>query len=369
MQIPIIDLSAQYKQIKPAVFNRLDKLCKQGSFILGEELNRFENEFADYCNVKYAVGVNSGTDALFLSLLSLDIGKGDEVIIPAFTFIATALAVSHVQARPVLIDIDEKTYNIDVNQIEKAISKRTRAIIPVHIFGQPVDIGPILKVANKYGLKVIEDAAQAHGAEYKPLAKKAGSIGDIGCFSFYPTKNLGGFGDGGMAITNDKKIFKRLRILRDCGRMSHNIHVLKGYNSRLDNLQALILRLKLRYLDQWNKLRRGNAKIYTDLLKTNPKLICPWQAPYAKHIYHIYALQIKQRNAAIAYLKKNGIGALIHYSFPLHLHKCYKDLGYKQGDFPVAESISRQIISLPMHPFLKRQQIEYIVNKISEITN
>ncbi len=382
MKVPFVDLGAQYKQIKSQALRRLDRLCKRGNFILGEELNKFEQEFADYCGARYAVGLNSGTDALFLGLLSLGIGRNDEVIVPALTFIATALAVSHTQARPVFVDIDEKTYNIDVNRIEKAITRRTRAIIPVHLFGQPADMDPVLKIADKYGLKIIEDAAQAHGAEYKrsgnkssllrrhaagrrrQAARRIGSIGDIGCFSFYPTKNLGGFGDGGMAVTNNKKAYHRLRILRDSGRVSHNIHALKGYNSRLDTLQAAILRLKLRYLDKWNQMRRENARTYTDLLKDNAEVICPYEAACARHVYHIYALQVKNRDRLLAYLRKKEIGALIHYPNPVHLQKAYKDSGYKPGDFPAAEKIARQIISLPMHPFLKRREIEYVAKKI-----
>jgi dTDP-4-amino-4,6-dideoxygalactose transaminase len=374
MQVPFVDLGAQYKQIKSQALRRLDKFCKQGNFILGEELDRFEQEFADYCGTKFAVGLNSGTDALFLSLLSLGIGRNDEVIVPAFTFIATALAISHTQAQPVFVDIDEKTYNIDISRIEKAITKKTRAVIPVHLFGQPADMGPILKIADKYGLKVIEDTAQAHGAEYissqlrvnssQKQKKRVGSIGDIGCFSFYPTKNLGGFGDGGMAVTNSKGVYQRLRMLRDSGRVSHNIHVLKGYNSRLDTLQAIILRLKLRYLDKWNQMRRENAGIYTDLLKDNPSIICPYEATHVRHVYHIYALQIKERDKVRAYLRKKGISTLIHYPIPLHLQKACKDLGYKRGDFPVSEKIARRIISLPMHPNLSRYEIEYVARKL-----
>lgn len=377
MRVPFTDLGAQYRQIKLRAFHRLDKVCKQGNFILGEEVRKLEQEFADYCDVRYAVGLNSGTDALFLGLLSSGIGRNDEVIVPVFTFIATALAVTHAQARPVFVDIDEKTYNIDVSRMKKAITRRTRAIIPVHLFGQSVDMNSILKIADKYGLKVIEDAAQAHGGKYSsahtklntPQLKKTGSMGDIGCFSFYPTKNLGGFGDGGMVVTNNKKIFQRLHILRDSGRISHNEHILQGYNSRLDTLQAIILRLKLSYLDKWNRMRRRNAKIYTDLLKDHSRLICPYEADYASHVYHIYTLQIKERNRIFAYLRKNGIGVLIHYPIPLHLQKAYKELGYKQGDFPVAEKIARRIISLPMHPFLTRREIEYVSRKIVQFLN
>lgn len=374
MQIPFVDLGSQYRQIRAQAFRSWDKFCKQGNFILGQEVSKFEEEFADYCQVKYAVGLNSGTDALFLSLLSLGVGKNDEVIVPVFTFIATALAVSHTQAKPVFADIDEKTYNIDVSRIEKLITRRTKAIIPVHLFGQPADMDPILKIADKYGLKIIEDAAQAHGAEYSSSQpkihnarfKKTGSMGDVGCFSFYPTKNLGAFGDGGVAVTNNKKIFQHLRMLRDSGRTVHDMHAIQGYNSRLDTLQALILRLKLKHLDRWNQLRRKNAEIYTELLEDNPYVTCPYAMPYGKHVYHIYALQVKARDKLRAYLQKKGIKTLVHYPIPLHLQKAYREMGYRQGDFPVAEGIARRIVSLPMHPFLKRREIEYISGKISQ---
>ncbi len=369
MQIPFVDLGSQYKQVKLQVFRHLDRLCKRGNFILGEELDRFEQEFAEYCQVRYAIGLASGTDALFLGLLSLGIGKDDEVIVPVFTFIATALAVSHAGAKPVFVDIDEHTYNIDIDKIKRAITRRTRAIIPVHLFGQPVDMQPIIKIADRYGLRVIEDAAQAHGAEYKPMLRRVGSMGDIGCFSFYPTKNLGCFGDGGMIVTNNKKIYRHLRILRDSGRVSRYIHGIKGYNSRLDTLQAVILRSKLRYLDRWNKMRRRNAGLYTDLLKGNRNLICPQEASYARHVYHIYALQIKKRDRVVSYLKREGINVFIHYPLPLHLQRAYKDLGYKRGDFSVAERVAHRIVSLPMHPFLKRYEIQYIANKILQLLN
>ncbi len=375
MNIPFVDLKPQYNQIKSESTQRIAQLLARGDFILGKEVGKFEQEFADYCQVKYAVGLNSGTDALSLSLLTLGVNKGDEVLVPAFTFIATALAVSCAQAMPVFVDVDEKTYNIDVNCIKKAITKKTRAIMPVHIFGQSADMGPIRKIADKYGLKVIEDAAQAHGAVYRDStrtgsrAKRVGSLGDVACFSFYPTKNLGAFGDGGMVVTNNKKAFSYLRMLRNVGRSSHNIYPVKGYNSRLDTIQAVVLRLKLQHLDKWNQMRRVNAKIYTELLQNNPHITCPYEAAYAKHIYHLYALQVKKRDALFAYLHKNGVGASIYYPIPLHLQKAYKDLGYKKGDFPVAEKITKRIISLPMHPFLKRHQIQYVSKKVLQFFN
>ncbi|MFH1202692.1 MAG: DegT/DnrJ/EryC1/StrS family aminotransferase [Candidatus Omnitrophota bacterium] len=365
MMVKFIDLGLQYKQIEPEVCHMLDELFRKGDFILGEEVGLFEQEFSRYCRVKYAVGLNSGTDALFLSLLSLGIGKGDEVIVPAFTFIATAFAVSYTGARPVFVDIDEATYNIDINKIEGAITKRTKAIIPVHLFGQPADMDKILSIAKKHKLKVVEDAAQAHGAKYK--GRPVGSLGDVGCFSFYPTKNLGACGDGGMVVTRSKTIYERLRIFRDCGRVSRYEHKIIGYNSRLDTLQAAILRLKLKRLDAWNKARRLAAALYTRLLKADHRIITPHEASYARHVYHIYAARLKDRDKVYRFLRKKGIGTLIHYPIPLHLQGAYIGLGYKKGDFPVAERVSQEILSLPIYPHLKSRQIKYITKNIKKI--
>ncbi len=334
----------------------------------------FEKEFADYIGVKFAVGVNSGTDALFLGLSSLGIGKGDEVIVPAFTYIATAFAVTFTDARPKFVDINEDTYNIDVNKIKKAISKRTKAIIPVHLYGQPADMGPILRLADKYGLKVIEDAAQAHGATYKVKGQrskvkgqKTGSMGDIGCFSFYPTKNLGACGDGGMVVTNNKKIYKRLFMLRNYGRRDRYNHLVLGYNSRLDTVQAAILRLKLQKLDKWNNMRRQNAKIYNKYLKDCPGLVIPKEEEHLRHVYHIYAIRIKNRDKIHDYLRQKGIGVLMHYPIPLHLQPAYRNLGYRKGDFPISEKIANEVISLPMFPHLKIKDIAYISNVLKDI--
>jgi len=374
MAIPFVDLNTQYKEIRRELKGTLERVFNQGDFILGEEVRLFEKEFAKYCGTRFAVGVNSGTDALFLGLLSLGIGRGDEVIVPTFTFIATALAVSFTGARPVFCDIDEGTYNIDINKIEKAITEKTKAIIPVHLYGQLADMKPILKIAQKYNLRVIEDAAQAHGAGYrtqvtssqKPETRKVGSLGDIGCFSFYPTKNLGAFGDGGMVLTNDRKVYKRLLMLRDYGRISKYEHKIMGYNSRLDTIQAAILRIKLRYLDRWNRLRREKARLYSELLK-GIDVIIPKEKDYGIHVYHIYAIRIKNRDRVIKKLNERGIKALIHYPKPLHLQRVYKNLGYKRGDFPIAERVAKEVISLPIYPNLKEEQIGYTVKSIKEI--
>ncbi len=372
MDIPFIDLRTQYQQIKEELNRALNRTLDRGDFILGKEVRLFEEEFARYCRTKFAVGVNSGTDALFLGLLSLGVGKSDEVIVPAFTFIATALAVSFIGARVVFVDIDEDTYNINVEKIERAVTKRTKVILPVHLFGQPADMKSILNIAKKYNLKVIEDCAQSHGAEYKfkvqsskLKVQKVGSLGDIGCFSFYPTKNLGAFGDGGMILMNKKEVYKKLLMLRDCGRKSKYEHKILGYNSRLDTIQAAVLRVKLKHLDKWNRLRRKKAKLYSELLK-DTDVIIPKEKDYGTHIYHIYAIRVKNRNKVLGILKKKGINVLIHYPIPLHLQKVYKNLGYKRGDFPVAEKVSGEIISLSIHPHLEEEKIQYIVDTLKQ---
>lgn len=374
MKVSFIDLKTQYQEIKGELNKALNRTFNRGDFILGKEVRLFEEEFARYCGAKFAVGVNSGTDALFLGLLSLGVGKGDEVIVPAFTFIATALAVSFVGARVVFVDIDQDTYNIDVEKTERAITKKTKVILAVHLFGQPADMKSILNIAKKYNLKVIEDCAQSHGAEYKLKIKneelkikKVGSFGDIGCFSFYPTKNLGAFGDGGMVVTDNEDVYKKLLMLRDYGRQSKYEHIILGYNSRLDTIQAAILRIKLRYLNRWNAMRRKNAKIYTNKLKDIEGVIVPQEVDHARHVYHIYAIRVKNRDAIIKELIKKGIGALIHYPIPLHLQKVYKNLGYKREDFPVSEKIAKEVISLPIYPHLRETQIQIVVKELKRL--
>jgi dTDP-4-amino-4,6-dideoxygalactose transaminase len=374
MKVPFLDLVKQHKQIEDDLEKSVQKVMRSSHFILGDEVRLFEQEFAAYSGTKFAVGLNSGTDALFLSLLALGIGPRDEVIVPVFTFIATANAVTYTGAKPVFVDIDEKTYNIDPLKIEEAITGKTRAIIPVHLFGQSADMDPILRIAKKHGLKVVEDACQAHGGVYKSKGAshtshvKVGSIGDVGCFSFYPTKNLGGFGDGGMAVTNEEKIYKKLALLRDCGRRSRYEHVVLGYNSRLDSIQAAGLRVKLKYLDCWNKMRRYNAGLYTEFLEDVPGIVRPFTANYAEHVYHIYALRLKKRDKALDQLKSSGVGFMINYPIPLHLQKAYSGLGYRRKDFPVAEKICREIISLPMHPLLTKNEIKYVSSAIIKST-
>ncbi|MDP8230526.1 MAG: DegT/DnrJ/EryC1/StrS family aminotransferase [Candidatus Gorgyraea atricola] len=366
MKVDILSLKKQHEGIKDEIKKSMERVISSGGFILGEDVKLFEQEFADYCGVAHGVGVNSGTDALFLASLACGIGKGDEVITIPYTYIATILAISMTGARPVFVDIDEKTYNIDVSKIEKAITKKTKAILPVHLYGHPVDMDPLMGIAEKHGLKVIEDCAQAHGALYKN--KKIGSFGDAACFSFYPTKNLGAFGDAGMVITDSKETREKLLLLRDCGRKGRYEHILKGFNSRLDTLQAAILRVKLRHLDKYNENRRKNASLYTKLFKENKLDIgCPFEADYAKHVYHLYPAGVKDRESVKDRLVEKGVRTLIHYSIPIHLQEAYKDLGYKKGDFPISEKYCEKILSLPMYPELSEGEIRFVVESLKEI--
>jgi len=370
MKIPFLDLSQQYKAIRKDVGSRLSETMKRSDYILGQEEKLFESEFAGFCESKFAVGVNSGTDALFLALLSLGIGPGDEVIVPVFTFIASAFAVSFTGAKPVFVDIDERTFNMDIGKLEAAITKNTKAIMPVHLFGQSSDMQPILTLAQKYNLKVVEDCAQSHGAKYKSSNNKwqiTGSLGDVGCFSFYPTKNLGAFGDAGMIVTSNEKIYETLLMLRDCGRKSKRYeHLMIGYNSRLDTMQAAILRLKLKHLDAWNEQRRHSALIYKNELSVINGIILPFEPDFAYHVYHCFAIRINNRDKIIDNLAKEGIGSAVFYRIPLHLQKAYSGLGYKQGDFPVAEQVAQEILSLPMYPYLKDKQVKFVCRLIRE---
>lgn len=360
MKIDVFSLKEQYKGLRDEIAQAIEKVMRSGQFILGKEVSLFEKEFAEYCGVKYAVAVNSGTDALFLACLACGIGRDDEVITTSNTYIATALAISMTGAKPVFVDIDEKTYNIDPTRIEYAITKKTKAILPVHLYGHAADMEPILKIAKKYRLKIIEDCAQAHEALYK--GRKVGSFGDVGCFSFYPTKNLGAFGDGGMMVTNFKELYDKMLLLRDYGRKGRYENVIKGYNSRLDTIQAAILRVKLKYLDEWNDRRRANAELYTKLFKgAKLKVILPFEADYARHIFHLYVIRVKNRDKIMQRLSERGVRTLIHYPIPIHLQKAFKELGYRKGDFPITEKVCKEVLSLPMYPELTEKQIRYVV--------
>ena len=367
--IPFTDLAIQHKEIEKEITRAIKRVMKRSDFILGEDVQAFEKEFAQFCQARYAVGVSSGTAALFLALASFGIKAQDEVLVPDFTYIATALAVSYTGARPVFVDVEEDTYNIDVDKIRQAITRNTKALIPVHLYGQPANMPEILKIAKECNLKVIEDAAQAHGASIKMPDGRwqaIGSIGDVGCFSFYPTKNLGGLGDGGMVVTNDETIFKKLLMLRDYGRISKYEHAMVGYNSRLDTLQAAILRLKLRKLKKWNTMRQEVAMVYNKFLQGVDGIITPQAAAGANHVYHVYAIRIKRRDELIQMFKEKGIGAIVHYPIPLHLQKAYQDLGYGQGDFPVSERIAKEIISLPIYPQMKKSQVKFVVEALKK---
>jgi dTDP-4-amino-4,6-dideoxygalactose transaminase len=363
MKINLVDIQKQYREHEKEIDAAIKKVTTKGDFILGEDVKLFEEEFAKFCDTKYCIGVASGTDALFFALKALEIGAGDEVITAANTFIATTLAISMTGAKPVLVDMDPRTYNIDISQIEKKITKKTKAIIPVHLYGQPADIDPIKKLAKKYKLKILEDAAQAQGARYK--GKRTGGLGDIAGFSFYPGKNIGAFGDAGAITTNDKKLAEKIILLRNWGMKVKYYHEIKGYNSRLDTIQAAVLRVKLKHLDRWNKRRRSIAKKY-DSLFADTSFVIPHMLPDVESVYHVYLIQVPKRDALLEFLKKNDINAGIHYPIPLHLQKANKDLGYKKGDFPNTEQYSKKIISLPIYPELTDEEVEYIVGKVKK---
>lgn len=365
MQVKFLDLTPQYAEIKNEVDAGFQGIFQRGDYILGKDAREFEDEFAAYCGVKYGIGVNSGTDALYIALAALDIKCGDEVIVPTFTFIATALCISYTGAKPVFVDIDEETYNLDAKKLEKAINKNTKVILPVHLYGQPADMKEILAVAQKHNIVVMEDACQGHGSTYQ--GKRAGGIGKIGCFSFYPTKSLGAFGDGGMIVTDSKEICDQSKMLRDYGRKDRYNHSIKGYNSRLDTMQAVVLRAKLKRLDQWNKMRQDNAALYCQLLKETPAIKTPKIKSDRTHVFQTFAVRVPNRTQVMEKMKEAGIDVLIHYPIPLHLQEAYQELNYKKGDFPVSEKICDDIMSLPMSPHMKKQEIEYVCETLKRI--
>lgn len=362
MKIPLLDLKEQYRSIKVEIDAAIKKVIDNQDFILGEEVRLLEKEVAAYCGAKFGIGVASGTDALILSLKALDIKEGDEVITTPFTFFATAEAISLVGARPVFVDIDPKTYNIEPAGIEKKVSKRTKAIIPVHLYGQCADMDPIVKIAKAHNLKIIEDAAQAIGASYK--GNKAGSFGDITALSFFPSKNLGAFGDAGMIVTDNANLADKVRVLRVHGSSERYIHSMIGTNSRLDNIQAAVLRVKLKYLDKWLDERRANAEYYNKNLNELP-VITPYVPDYNVHTYHLYTLRAESNAAKLAnFLVDAGIEARTYYPIPLHLQKCYKSLGYKKWDLKESEKASEQVFSIPLFPEMTVDEKDYIVDTI-----
>ena len=351
--IPFVDLKAQYASIRTEVNAAIQGVLDSCQFTLGSEVVEFEREFAAYCQSEYGVGVNSGTSALHLALLAAGIGPGDEVITVPFTFVASVAAIHYSGARTVFVDIDPKSFTMDPARIEAAITDRTRAIMPVHLYGQTADMDPILEIARRRGLAVIEDAAQAHGAEYK--GRRAGSLGQMGCFSFYPGKNLGAYGEGGMVVTSDPQYARTLRMLRDWGAEKKYHHVLKGYNYRLEGIQGAVLRVKLRHLETWTEARRAAAARY-ELLLSGSGVPMPAQMPYARHVYHVYAIRTKDRQRWQESLQGEGIQTGIHYPIPVHLLPAYEDLGYMRGDFPHSEQAADEVLSLPMYPELTEQQ-------------
>ena len=362
MNVPYLDLKAQYAAIKDEIHAAIGEVMEKTAFAGGPFVAGFEQEFARFCNCKHAMGVGNGTDALWLSLLALGIGPGDEVITVPNTFIATAAAVTYCGAKPVFVDVEEKTYNMDPSLLEAAITPRTKAIIPVHLFGQTADMDPILAIAKAHGLLVVEDACQAHGAEYK--GRKAGSMGATGCFSFYPGKNLGAYGEGGAVVTNDDAIAEKIRMFRDQGQSKKYYHSVIGWNARLDGIQGAVLSVKLKYLAGWNEARREHAREYTRLLSSVDGVIEPREADYAKHIYHIYAIRTGQRDRLMTALAEQGISCGIHYPVPIHLQEAYRCLGLARGSFPVAEKCAEEFLSLPMFPELTTGQIAYVVDKL-----
>ena len=355
--IPFGDLKLQYQSIKVELDRAIQSVLDEGWFILGKNVSAFEDEFAAYCGTSFAVGVGSGTDALQLALMACGIGPGDEVLTSPLSATFTALAISAVGAVPTFVDIDPNTYNIDPRKLEGAIGPRTKAIMPVHLYGQPADMDPILAVARKYNLFVIEDAAQAHGALYK--SRRAGVMGDVGCFSFYPSKNLGAFGDGGMVVTNNPESAEKLRMLRHGGQKTRYDHQLIGRNSRLDELQAAILRVKLTYLEKWNERRRHIAALYTALLGDS-EVEPPIEALYAKHIFHLYVVRCKDRDALQDHLTERGVGTAVHYPIPIHLQGAYRWLAVEPGSFPIAERCANQVLSLPIYPELTDAKVRQI---------
>jgi len=362
MKLPLVDLATEARTLRGQLLPAITRTLRKADFILGEEVALFEGDFARFCKSRFAVSVANGTDALTIALLSCGIAAGDEVITTASTFVGTVSAIARIGAIPVLVDIRPDTYTLDVSQLKRRIRKKTRAIIPVHLYGQSAEMGPLLQIGRSYGLKVIEDACQAHGSTYR--GKRVGSLGDVGCFSFYPSKNLGAYGDGGILTTNNPRIAKLSRSFRHHGEDTKGKHSRKGMNSRLDTLQAAILRIKLKYLNRWNTLRRRHAASYTRLLK--PLGVgTPTEAPYTTHVYHLYVIRTRERDRLRSYLKEKGISTGIHYPLPIHLQPAYRDLGYRRGDFPVAEKASREVLSLPMHPFLTEEKIRYVCRLIA----
>ncbi len=378
MHVPFLDLKVQYRQIQDEILPMITNAMSSAAFVGGPEVSGFENEFAKFCEAGYCAGVGSGTDALRFALIAAGVGPGHEVITVPNTFIATTEAISQTGAIPAFVDIDPETYNMAPDKLENYLEKRfsigrspstplPKAVIPVHLYGQPADMDPILNLARKYDLYVIEDACQAHGAIYRD--RKVGTFGVAGCFSFYPGKNLGAYGEGGAVVSDNEEIINKIKKIRDHGQAKKYLHDMEGYNGRLDAIQAGILRIKLKRLKDWNESRRKNAACYTELLSEISEVTLPHEISLATSVYHLYVIQIENRNGLQKFLGEKGIGTGLHYPIPLHMQKAYKHLGYKEGDFPVAEKTAKNILSLPMFPELSRGQIEYVADCIKQWLN
>jgi dTDP-4-amino-4,6-dideoxygalactose transaminase len=361
--VPFVDLRLQYRTLKEEILAAVDHVFETGQFVLGQEVATFEKEFASYVGAKHAVAVNTGTSGLHLALLAAGVGPGDEVITVPFTFVATVAAIRYTGATPVFVDIDLDSYTMDPEQVEKVITPRTKAICPVHLYGQAADLDPVLEIARNHGLKIIEDACQAHGTDYK--GRRVGAIGDIGAFSFYPGKNLGAYGEGGMAVTNDDEAARVMRMLRDWGAEKKYYHQLRGFNYRMDGVQGAILRVKLRYLEQWTEARRSHARSDGELL-AGTGVVLPPEMPYSRHVYHVYAVRTPNRDALQQTLQDEGIQTGIHYPIPVHLQEAHADLGYRAGDFPRSEQAANEVLSLPMFPEMTFTQMEAVASAVRQ---
>jgi dTDP-4-amino-4,6-dideoxygalactose transaminase len=361
--IPYLDLKAQYRTIQKEIEEAVKSVLESGYFVLGEEVAAFEQSFAAYCQTRFAVAVNTGTSALHLALLAAGVGPGDEVITTSLTFVATAAAVAYTGAKPVFVEIDPDTLNLDARKAAQAVTPRTKALLPVHLHGKPVDMALLLEISKKNNIALIEDAAQAHGAEFQ--GRRAGSMGLAGCFSFYPGKNLGAYGEGGAVTTNDEGIAKKIRLLRDWGAEKRYHHDVKGFNFRMESLQGAILRVKLKHLEKWTQARQALAKRYDEKLKGLP-LEVPQTPPGVRHVYHVYAILAEKRDQLQQYLEGRGVQTNIHYPIPVHLQKAYADLGYKAGDFPATEKACDRLLSLPLYPEMTEAQVDEVVQAVRD---
>jgi dTDP-4-amino-4,6-dideoxygalactose transaminase len=362
--VPFLDLKSHHAPLRGEFIDAIQEVIDAAAFAGGPFVAQFEAEFASYCDSPHAIGVGSGTEALWLTLLAFGIGPGDEVITVPNTFIATAEAITYSGARPVFVDVNEHTYTMDPGLLEKAITARTKAIIPVHLFGQPADMDPILELAREHGLFLIEDACQAHAAEYR--GRKVGSLGDAGCFSFYPGKNLGAFGEAGAVVTNNAKVEEKIRVLRDHGQSRKYHHMMVGWNCRMDGIQAAVLRIKLRHLERANQLRRSHAARYDRAFQATPEIVAPVQVADVRHVYHIYAIRVQNRDEIIRFLAEKGIECGVHYPVPIHLQEAYRNIGYRPGAFPIAERCAREFVSLPIFPELSAAEVKMIAAGVKE---